>query len=180
MTDEQELRDRLNSSENLSKNEQVLRDRLNGRLTTLDIAGHTFFVDHRMQAIRPKDDFSTQGIRFDELDYYFNDELGRYEIPYDKKKHEVANVDMDSITEIPEHVLVVAFPSPEIMDPVGYSRFSGWDLEDTLEDTPQKSHFTAIILKGKNSYLEACVKENRQQKNLPPLKQKRDSKNIGR
>ncbi len=42
--------------------------RLNkGMLPTLDIAGHTFYVDLRMNKLRPKDDFISKGIDFTEI-----------------------------------------------------------------------------------------------------------------
>lgn len=49
--------------------------RLNkGILPTLDIAGHTFYVDLQMDKLRPKDDFRSQGINFTEIkDYYDRD-----------------------------------------------------------------------------------------------------------
>ncbi|MGJ1359996.1 hypothetical protein ACR79K_25155 [Sphingobacterium siyangense] len=33
-----------------------------GMLPTIDIAGHTFYVDIRMDMLRPKDDFLSKGI----------------------------------------------------------------------------------------------------------------------
>ena len=177
---EKELRDKLNGSSTLDENEMALKDRLNGRLTTLDIDGHTFYVDFPMKAIRPKDDFSTLGIKFDELHYRFNDELGRCEIPYHRKKHEMVALNLNYITEIPKDIIVIAFPTPKEMDPVGYARAKGWPIEEIIKDIPQKSHFTALILKGENNYLEKRVNENRQNRNLPPLSSKKKSRKMGR
>ena len=45
--------------------------RLNkGILPTIEIAGHPFYVDLRMNKLRPKDDFISKGIDFTEIKDY--------------------------------------------------------------------------------------------------------------
>lgn len=175
---EKNLRDTLSSKEKLSSDERVLLDRLNGRLTTLNIDGHTFYVDHFMQRIRPKDDFSTLGFRFSDLDDHFSDEKDRYEIPYNKIEHTIADIELDEITEVPKGIIAVAFPSTSVMDRVGYARAGGWSLENILSEQPQKAHFKAVVLKGKSNFLEAKIMENRAKKGLPPVKFQNHSRRM--
>ena len=63
--------------------------RLNkGILPTLDIAGHTFYVDLRMNKLRPKDDFISKGIDFTEIKDYYDRDRRAFVIPYNPTKRE--------------------------------------------------------------------------------------------
>jgi len=141
---------------------QALIDRLNGRLTTVDIAGHTFYVDFPMGMLRPKDDFLSNGIKFDDIDGHFNDISGKYEVPYNKRTREFVELDYDNIIELPRDVILIAFPGPKAMDPVGYARKHGWDKEFILAAHPQQAHFTADVLTGKDFWLDGRIRENRE------------------
>ena len=49
-------------------NQEAYDMRVNkGMLPTIDIAGHTFYVDIRMDMLRPKDDFLSKGIVFSDI-----------------------------------------------------------------------------------------------------------------
>ena len=89
-------------------------------LTTLDINGHTFYLDFEQKKLRPKgiDYDLSKGIPFSVFEDHFNDETNRCEIPYDKKKHEFARIDYASFSEIPENVILVGFPHLDAMNPV--------------------------------------------------------------
>jgi len=55
--------------------QKALELRINtGRLPTIKIAGHTFYVDARLDKLRPKDEFLSKGIVFSEIDHYYSDE----------------------------------------------------------------------------------------------------------
>ncbi len=45
-----------------------------GELPTVEIGGHIFYVDARIDLLRPKDDFSTMGISFDEMEDLYVDQ----------------------------------------------------------------------------------------------------------
>lgn len=157
---------------------QALIDRLNGRLTTIDIAGHTFFVDLPMEMLRPKDDFASNGIRFDDIDEHFNDQTGKYEIPYNKCTHEYVDLDYDNLVEMPKDIILIAFPYIEALDPVGYARKHGWDKEFILEEHPQQTHFVADVLKGKDFWLDERIKENRERLGIKPDQSQRRGRSI--
>lgn len=157
---------------------QALIDRLNGRLTTVDIAGHIFYVDFPMGMLRPKDDFLSNGIRFDDIDEHFNELSGKYEVPYNKRTHAFVELDYDNIIEVPRDVILIAFPGPEAMDPVGYARKHGWDKEFILEEHPQQAHFTADVLTGKDFWLDERIRENRQRLGFEPEQAKRNGRRL--
>jgi hypothetical protein len=64
-----------------------IKMRETGKQPVLDIAGHPFFVDIHWGLLRPKDDFSTSGISFDEIDSCLSDDGNSYRITYDPKAH---------------------------------------------------------------------------------------------
>jgi len=144
------------------EDKRALIDRMRGRQTTVDIAGHTFYVDFPMEMLRPEDNFFSNGIPFSELDHYYNEELDRLEVSYNKQTQELEEVDYENIVEQPDNLLIVAFPTPDKLDPVGYARAHGFDVGFVLEDGPQKAHFKAEILRGKDSWLTGLIEENRQ------------------
>ncbi|WP_150114752.1 hypothetical protein [Chryseobacterium sp. IHB B 17019] len=88
----------------------ALKQRLSGLLPTVDIAGHTFYVDLRMDMLRPKDDFLSKGIEFSKIEDYYIDEKERYWVPYNPKTHEFQDFDVTKIIEIPKDLIMVTFP----------------------------------------------------------------------
>jgi len=156
--------------------------RLNkGRLPTIDIAGQLFYVDIRMDMLRPKDDFLSKGILFDEIDHYFSEERNAYLIPYDPKKHEFRELDYDKITEFPKDLIAVQFPFQKELDPIGWNRQGGWDIKDDLKKIGVKGHFNALTVPWQETYLPAIIKENlerqkkQEQKGKPEIKTKENT-----
>ncbi len=168
---EQKLRNVLASKKHLDENQKALLERLNGRQPTLEIYGQTYFVNWRMETLERKGDAVNPGINFAELEEYYTEDFSLCELPYNIRTHQVAEVDHDSI-KMPKDVVIVAFPPPDKMDPVGYSRTGAEDLADLLEESPQGRDFVAQVLKGKDSWLEYNINSNRKDKGLPPLKTK--------
>lgn len=72
-----------------------------GMLPIIDIAGHTFYVDIRMDMLRPKDDFLSKGIVFSDIVTYYNVDKRTYTIPYNPKTHEFQEPDYRNIKEPP-------------------------------------------------------------------------------
>lgn len=144
----------------LMVDQQALGRRLMGQLTTVDIAGHTFFVDIRMDMLRPKDDFLSKGIVFSQIDHFYDDDRKVYAIPYNPKKHEFQDLDYDNITSVPKDLIVVSFPHESILDPIGWNRKGGWDETYGLKETNVKSHFEAKVVDWKETGIEAVIQEN--------------------
>lgn len=125
--------------------QESVQNRLKGQLTTLEIAGHTYYVDWPMQTIRPKDDFSTLGISFRALDYFPEENELQVFVLVDTKKHEHFS-DMRTIeasSQIPDNVQFVKFPHVRNLDPVGYSRYLGTPLQECLLGKPYNNKVTA-------------------------------------
>lgn len=101
----------------------LLDMRLNkGILPTLDIAGHTFYVDLQMDKLRPKDDFISKGINFTEIKDYYDRERRAYVIPYNPTTHEFQQDDVSKMTELPTDIIIVQFPNQYELDVVGWNR----------------------------------------------------------
>ncbi|WP_333627472.1 hypothetical protein [Sphingobacterium siyangense] len=168
----------------LMVDQKALEERLQGRLTTIDIAGHTFYVDIPMDMLRPKDDFLSKGIVFSDIDHYYSEEGRVYAIPYSPARREFQELDYDNLTEFPKDLIVVEFPNERFLDPVGWNRKHGWELTDGLKETSLCSHFTARIVDWKETGLQETIEQNRKRLGLQgqeekPQKSSRQRKGRG-
>lgn len=146
-----------------------------GILPTIEIAGHTFYVDIRMNKLRPKDDFLSNGISFCEIEDYLNEEKEVYIIPYDPQKKELGKIDYETITEIPKNLIIVKIPSIDKLDPVGWNRQHGYDLKTGLNKLSQQMEFRANSGKWEDIYIPQKIEENlkklqKSTNNMPPRK----------
>lgn len=166
----------------LMVDQQALGRRLMGQLPTVDISGHTFFVDIRMDMLRPKDDFLSKGIVFRQIDHYYNDEQEAYIIPYNPKTHEFQELDYDKIIAIPNNLIVISFPHESVLDPVGFNRKDGWDETNGLKKTNLRSHFEAKQVDWKETGIKVTIQENikKQQKQKQQSKQADESRKTGK
>lgn len=156
-----------NREKKTDKGKEALALRLAGHLPTLDILGHTFFVDLRMGKLRPKDDFLSNGISFRDIDNYYDEEKKRYIIPYDPKKKEFVPIDYETITEIPKDLKVISFKEEYTLDPVGWTRLAGFSMiEDTI-----KLHHKATPSNWEDIYVPQKIKENLQNISKDNLKE---------
>ncbi|WP_338839252.1 hypothetical protein [Flavobacterium ginsenosidimutans] len=131
-----------------------------GMLPTIEIEGHTFYVDLRMDKLRPKDDFLSNGIVFSQIEDYFNDTTEKYIIPYNPQKKELGEIDYETITKIPKDLVVVEIPSELAMDPIGWNRLHGFDLKDGLRETGLQMNFGAKKADWEDIYVPQKIKEN--------------------
>lgn len=132
--------------------------RLNkGILPTLDIAGHTFYVDLQMDKLRPKDDFKSKGINFTEIKEYYDRDRRAYVIPYNPTTREFQQDDVSKITELPTDIIIVQFPSQYELDIVGWNKKYGNSL--TGQDLKQ-IHFEARTLPWVDTNLIEHIKLN--------------------
>ncbi len=134
-----------------------------GMLPTIDIEGHTFYMDIRMDKLRPKDDFLSNGIVFSEIENYFNDATETYIIPYNPQKRELGEIDYETITEIPKDLVVIEIPSEFKLDPIGWNRQHGFDLLDDVKKGSLEMNFTAKQCKWEDIYVPQKIKENLEQ-----------------
>ncbi len=150
-----------------------------GILPTIDIAGHTFYVDLRMDMLRPKDDFLSQGIVFSDIENYFDDTTNTYTIPYNPKTHEFEELD-DQITEFPKDLLAISFPHQYKMDPIGFNRQMGEDLKDGLPSAGLKLNYTAKIIPWKKTFITYLIESNKNEASKKSSNDYITNKNIPR
>lgn len=149
-----------------------------GMLPTVNIAGHTFYVDIRMDMLRPKDDFLSKGIAFGRIDHYFSEERDAYLIPYDPKKHEFRELDYDNLLSIPKDLIAVEFPFQRVLDPIGWNRNGGWDIKEDLKHIGLKSHFQAKVVPWKETYIHDIIKDNLEKMKEKNEKEKQQHKPV--
>lgn len=139
---------------------EALRQRLAGVLPTIDIAGQAFYVDIRMDMLRPKDDFLSDGIVFSRIGDYFHYDDASYMIPYNCKTHEFDEPDYNNITSIPKDIILVSIPHESLLDPIGCNRKNGWHETTGLKEVNVKSHFDAKVIDWKETGIERTIQEN--------------------
>lgn len=147
-----------------------------GLLPTIDIAGHTFYVDLHMNKLRPKDDFRSNGIGFDEIREYYDRERRAYVIPYNPTTHEFQQDDVFKMTQLPKDTIIVQFPHQHELDIVGWNRKHG--ITSSKREVA-RMHFEARTLPWKDTNLIEHIKRNVAEQLLPKEKftvdQPRDS-----
>lgn len=143
-------------------NQELIQLRENGVLPMIDIAGHPFYVDLRMDCLRPKDDFSTMGISFSEIDFYLLEDEKVYQIPYNPATREFADLDLQKITEFPKDLIMVEIPYKSIIDPIGYSRWLGIESKNILRRYPPVAEMKAKVQPWEKTEMAAVIKHNRE------------------
>jgi len=131
-----------------------------GMLPTIDIAGHTFYVDIRMDMLRPKDDFLSKGIVFSDIAYYYDEDKRIYTIPYNPKTHEFQEPDYRNIKELPKDLIAVQFPSERLLDRIGWNRQYGFELTHGLAKQGLKLKFDAKQIPWEKTFLVYLIKSN--------------------
>jgi hypothetical protein len=131
-----------------------------GILPRIEIAGHTFYVDIRMDKLRPKDDFLSNGIVFSDIERYYDDDKRTYTIPYNPKKHEFQEPDYLNLKKIPKDLIAVEFPSERLLDRIGWNRKYGFEITHGLVKNGLKLQFTAKNIPWKETFLVDLIKSN--------------------
>ncbi|SDG17319.1 hypothetical protein [Epilithonimonas hungarica] len=131
-----------------------------GMLPTVDIAGHTFYVDIRMDMLRPKDDFLSKGIVFSNIQNYYDEDKRAYTIPYNPKTHEFQEPDYRTIKELPKDLIAVQFSSQRLLDRIGWNRHYGFELRHGLDKQGLKLQFTAKQIPWEKTFLVGLIKSN--------------------
>lgn len=141
--------------------EQALKERLNGRLPIIDIAGHPFFVDVRIDKLRPKDNFVTLGLDLENGGYY-DDKKNRYSFLYHIPSMEEAKVSRDIIA-LPKDVVEIQFPHKYALDPVAMARENGVDPTFYLKRYPLVMYRVAKVIPANRTYMATVVHYNLKQ-----------------
>ncbi|HRB71474.1 MAG TPA: hypothetical protein PK776_06460 [Flavobacterium sp.] len=149
-------------------NEKAYDLRVNkGMLPTIDIAGHTFYVDIHMDMLRPKDDFLSKGIVFSDIQNYYDEDHKIYTIPYNPKTHEFQEPDYLNIKAFPKDLIAVEFPYERLLDRIGWNKQYGFALTHGLAKQGLKLQFEAKQIPWAKTFLADLIKSNlKAEKNL--------------
>ncbi len=151
--------------------------RESGQLPIIEIADHPFYVDIRVDALRPKDDFSTMGIRFTAMEDYYLEDRKVYAIPYNPATHTLEQLDLDNIKAIPKGILLIEIPLEEKLDPIAFARHYGFSKEHILRDNPLQMHVKAKELSWNLTPIKKIIaqnlKKNLETGQIPPAKKQR-------
>lgn len=160
--------------------QHLLDKRLKGELPVIDICGHPFYVDLFMGSLRPKDDFTTEGIRFNDIEGDQSPDGSHYRIVYDPLKHQPVFINWQEITAVPSGVVVIEIPTERQLDPVSYARLYDWDMKQMLMGNPIKPDMKAKVISWEKTGIHERIKENRDPKKQVDLKSKSRPKKRGR
>lgn len=144
-----------------------------GELPTVSIAGHLFYADARIDLLRPKDDYSTMGICFSDLDYCYQEENNSYGFPYNPSTHQVHHLDYDNVLEYPKDLLFIEIPHERTLDPIGWDRRHGWDEIELLKKTGLKMHFEAKIIPWHKTGIDELIARNQLERPLKEIVQEK-------
>ncbi|WEK17902.1 MAG: hypothetical protein P0Y49_13950 [Candidatus Pedobacter colombiensis] len=162
-------------------NQEVLEARLSGRLTTIEIEGHTFYVDLPMDCIRPKDDFSTLGITFSELEEHRSPFEECYVFPYNPATFQIEQLDYDKITSIPKDIVLIEIPLEHKLDPVGFARKYEREQREFVRQNNIQSHFIAKRVDWADTYIPKLIEENKERlSKKPEVKEETPKKRKGK
>ncbi|WP_367866999.1 hypothetical protein [Pedobacter sp. WC2423] len=137
--------------------EELVKLRLGGALPIIKLMDHPFFVDERLGSLRPKDDFRTMGIYFDDMEEINDRELG---FVYDPKKHAIAELNLQTITKFPKDLYLLHVPHQWILDPVGWARRHGFDLKEVLRKYPPQKDLRATVIPWRETPLVDIIQKN--------------------
>ena len=138
-----------------------LQERLSGVLPTIDIAGHSFFVDLRLNSLRPKDDLTTRGIEYTELQRFPSPDGENYWFPYDSRTHRITEIDLEKLTSIPADLLLIELPDIGKLDPVGYAQKRGLDFQSYLTENPMYAQQIAKVVSWNKTALPEIIEKNK-------------------
>lgn len=146
----------------LMVDQQALTRRINrGELPTVEIGGHIFYADARIDLLRPKDVLSTMGIPFDDLEDWYVEDRNVYAFPYDPKNFEIGDREWDKILDYPIDLIFVEIPYARILDPVGWNRRNGSEEMEGLKETGLRLDFKAELVPWNKSGIDEIIAENR-------------------
>ncbi len=152
--------------------QDLYKRRLSGHLPVIEIMNHPFYVDVRMDSLRPKDDFTTSGIRYSEIDDYIHPDDQRYWIPYHPASHTVKEIDAEKITTLPKDIFLIEIPTLEKLDPVGYARHHGFEIEQIVMANPLEKNMVAKMINWKETRLQQIIEKNLSKKQSKDVKNK--------
>ncbi|PAW95085.1 hypothetical protein CKK33_16920 [Mucilaginibacter sp. MD40] len=132
--------------------------RLSGELPHIDIAGTDFTVDWRLREMRETAE-PWKHISFNDLD--MSDDGLNYVFFYDTAEHNVFDFN-ETVTEMPENVLIAEIPNEYGLDPVALARECELGEAGLLAHNPVRLKHSASLKPITGIGLEGFIEENKQ------------------
>ncbi|WP_199119254.1 hypothetical protein [Pedobacter sp. ASV28] len=142
--------------------QELYAKRMAGHLPTIEILDHTFYTDLTLGTLRPKDDFTTMGIKFSEMQTVPFLMPEHYWFYYNPKTHAAETIDHQSITELPKDIVVVEVPVESKLDPVRIAQIYELDVNEFLMKNPIVANMKARVVPWSETGLPNIIKENNQ------------------
>lgn len=138
--------------------------RLSGELPHIDIAGTDFTIDWRLRELR-KTAEPWEKININDLD--MSDDWTNYVFFYDTESQTMFDFD-ETVTEMPENVIIVEMPNEYGLDPVAVARECELGDAGLLAQNPVQLKLSAALKPITGIGLEEFVEENKQRLNQGP------------
>ena len=138
-------------------NDKLVAERLKGKLPVIMLMDHPFFVDLRLDVLRPKDDFRTLGVYFKDLEEVNDHEYG---FVYDPKNHALAEINFQTIVKIPEHLYWLQIPHERFLDPIGWALKYDFDLSSVVRQYPPQANLKATVIPWRETPLVDIIQKN--------------------
>jgi len=138
--------------------QQVLVERLNGRLPTINIAGHDFIVDLRLNELRPENDFST---RIDLRNLDISNDGEKFLCFYHPASKNVVEIN-PALMDLPKGVVMLEIPNELNLDPVAVARKYGLEDREFLRQYPLHKKLEAKVIPLSETGLPALILKNKQ------------------
>jgi hypothetical protein len=146
-------------------NEQI---KIRGTLFEIDREGHQLIEKNdRTNTISYDGDhkifhfpWTTLGISFRELEWAREDVTEVALVPYDRKTHNIVNVDWGHITSIPKGLVMIEIPFEGKLDPYGYARENHLNISDYLRQNPIGANQSARVIPWEEIGIDSIISEN--------------------
>jgi hypothetical protein len=143
---------------------EALQERIQqGKQPVLILEDTTFYVHLRADRLE-KHGEPWKTISFEDIEQWLDEETGNfYTIPYHPEKAEFVDLDLSECLEVPKDLRLLRFPSKEGLDPFGYCRETGFELEETLRWHPLVMERVAERVDWEVLGLQEIIDDNRQE-----------------
>ncbi|WEK36110.1 MAG: hypothetical protein P0Y53_01230 [Candidatus Pseudobacter hemicellulosilyticus] len=153
-------------------NKRLLNRMLRGERPWVKILGETFEIAERLFSsipyLRPRGSFDSTGIRLNDVDRWTTG----YRLPYDPVLKQVQRLDMNSVTEIPENLVLIEIPGIDVLIPMGYRRELDDEVKMAAMRHPPKLIHEAKVIPWAESGILQRIEENRKRMEQKPAKKK--------
>jgi hypothetical protein len=100
------------------------------------------------------------GIEFSQIEQYMHPDGKMYWVPYHPSSHSIRDIDSETILSVPKDIFLVEIPTAQKLDPVGYARLHGFDIEDIVLINGIEGNMKAKIIQWAETDIQEIIKKN--------------------